>query len=122
MMLKQLAQEIFLSPSTTVGIVDRLEVKKLVQRQRSEKDRRQVFIYPTEQGESVVSRGPSPLQDALSVALADLSELERTTIVLSVERVVALLQAEDLDASPILEAGVELEAQQSPDELTSEAE
>jgi DNA-binding MarR family transcriptional regulator len=35
-----LAKKVYLSPSTVVGIVDRLEEKKLVKRNRSSKDRR----------------------------------------------------------------------------------
>lgn len=113
MMLKRLAMEMYLSPSTTVGIVDRLEAKGLVVRKRSAKDRRQVLLYPTDDGQALVRKTPSPLQSALSVALADLGDLERTTILLSLERVVELLDVSHLDASPILETGIELEPQGS---------
>jgi hypothetical protein len=45
------------------------------------------------------------LQQALARALARLPELEQATIALSLERIVALMEVEKLDASPILAAG-----------------
>lgn len=108
MMLKSLAAEIYLSPSTCVGIVDRLENKGLVRRERSTQDRRQVFLYLTERGKSAVANSPSPLHDALGTALDKLDGLEQMTIVLSLETVVELLSAEKVDASPILDSGAQL--------------
>jgi DNA-binding MarR family transcriptional regulator len=48
MMLSTLAKAVDLSNSTVSGIVDRLELKGLVQRQRDEADRRIVWINTTE--------------------------------------------------------------------------
>jgi len=45
--LKTLATEVDLSASTMVGIIDRLEKKDLVKRERSTVDRRQVLISST---------------------------------------------------------------------------
>jgi len=45
--LKTLADEVDLSASTLVGIIDRLEKKELVKRQRSTVDRRNVLISAT---------------------------------------------------------------------------
>ena len=38
-------------------------------------------------------------------ALQKLSPLERSTIALSLERIVELMEAEDIDAAPLLETG-----------------
>ena len=45
--LKQLAEEIFISPSTVVGIVDQLEKHGMVIRERSVRDRRLLRICLT---------------------------------------------------------------------------
>jgi len=99
----EIAQRIYLSASTIVGIVDRLEKKKLVKRRRDTKDRRMVNVVITSEGRKLVEKAPSPLQENLANALAELSELEQATIALSLKRIVDLLEAEHLEAAPILE-------------------
>ncbi len=101
-----LAKQVFLSPSTIVGILDRLQEKGLVGRERQMRDRRLVMVSPTEAGKKVACRAPSPLQDTLADALGKLPELEQATIALSLERVVELMEAADLSAAPILDMGL----------------
>lgn len=108
MPLKKLAEAADLSASTTVGIVDRLEKKGLVQRERSTTDRRVVLISATEEGRILAAGSPSPLQDKLSAALDVLPELEKAAIALSLERIVELMQIGGVDAAPILDTGVSL--------------
>ncbi|MBI1353030.1 MAG: MarR family transcriptional regulator [Acidobacteria bacterium] len=110
MTLKSLAAAVDLSASTTVGIVDRLEKKGLVQRERSRIDRRQVFIAATEAGEILAEGSPSPLQDRLAAALDALPELERAAITLSLERIVELMEIGDVSAGQILDTGISLQA------------
>ncbi len=105
---KALAADIELSASTLVGIVDRLEAKGLVRRQRSSRDRRQVLISATEEGVILASGSPSPLQDRLSSALEAVPELERAAITLSLERIVELMQIGQVDAAPILDTSASL--------------
>ncbi len=101
----KLAQAVYLSPSTIVGIVDRLEEKGLVSRQRGSKDRRQVQICLTEAGKRLVESAPSSLQDTLADALKSLPELEQVSITLALEKVVDLMEARKIEASPVLETG-----------------
>lgn len=106
-----LAKLVHLSPSTVVGIIDRLAQKDLVVRERSMKDRRQVLIYVTPKGIDLVQAVPSPLQARLAGGLAELSENEQIEIGRSLERLVELLELESteetaplLDIAPIAEA------------------
>lgn len=99
----RIAREVHLSPSTVVGIIDRLEGAGLVRRERDRNDRRVVNITMTEHGLRLVARSPSPLQDVLARGLETLPELERATMALSLERLVMLLAIGKLDAAPILE-------------------
>lgn len=101
----KLAQAVYLSPSTIVGIVDRLEEKNLVTRQRGSKDRRQVQVHLTEAGEQLLDRAPSALQDTLAEALKSLPELEQVSITLALEKIVDLMEAGKIEASPVLETG-----------------
>lgn len=102
MTLSQLAAHVNLSTSTVNGIVDRLENKKLVARERSRDDRRKVYVKITASGSELVKNAPSLLQDSFANALHLLPELEQVAIALSLERVVELMEAQHLDASPNL--------------------
>lgn len=88
-----LSKRVFLSPSTVVGILDRLEEKGLITRQRDRRDRRVINVQATDWGQDLVARAPSPLPTALAAALKQLPELEQATIALSLERVVDLMEA-----------------------------
>jgi DNA-binding MarR family transcriptional regulator len=96
---------VHLSPSTVVGIIDRLEEKGWVTRERASGDRRLVQVMVTAQGRKVLDQAPSPLQQSLADALNALPELEQATIALSLERIVALMEAQEIDAAPILTSG-----------------
>jgi len=102
---RNVASEIHLSPSTMVGILDRLETRKLVHRERDTHDRRMIHLTLTSQGEALVEKAPSPLQDTLAEAMGNLDDEELATIAESLERVVSLMQVQHLDAAPILETG-----------------
>lgn len=89
-----ISHEVHVSASTVVGILDRLEDKQLVVRERSRVDRRIVFVSATDAGRELARRTPSPLQQKLSDALQVLPELEQATITLSLERVAALIESD----------------------------
>lgn len=93
MTLKELSREVFLNPSTIVGIVDRLERAEIFRRERSVRDRRRVRISLTDKGKEVVANSPSPLQDSLVQAIDQLPELERATIALSLEKIIECIDA-----------------------------
>lgn len=104
-----ISREIHVSPSTVVGILDRLEDKGLVRRERGREDRRIVFVSATEAGVALADSTPSPLQKKMADALNGLPELEQATITLSLERIVRLMESDGVTpaneeaVSPILE-------------------
>lgn len=103
--IAKLSKEVFLSASTLVGIIDRLEQKKLVTRERNGTDRRQVMLTITPEGDALLKKAPSTLQDRLSAALDDLSGTDQALIATVLDRLVNLMEAESLDAAPILQTG-----------------
>lgn len=100
-----LAKNVYLSPSTVVGIVDRLEEKQLVKRNRSSVDRRQVLISITQKGDDLIADAPSLLQDTLANALVELPEIEQVSITMALEKLVDLMEARHIGAAPVLETG-----------------
>lgn len=102
---KELAEAIHLSPSTVVGIVDRLEARSLVQRLRDADDRRRIHISLTTEGSELLGKVPSPLQDKLADGLSRLPKSEQATIAQSLARISDLMEAGHLSAAPILKTG-----------------
>lgn len=103
----RISQIIHVSKSTMVGILDRLEEKKLILRERSKLDRRQVIIVATDKGRGLAENAPSPLQDRLSQRLQELPDTELDLIASGLEKIVELM-ADDVEissAAPILETG-----------------
>ena len=100
-----IANQIHLSPSTVIGILDRLEAKGFIHRDRDRRDRRLVQISLTDQGKLLARNAPSPLQDTLARAMEKLPEDELSTIAGSLERIVELMNLQHIDAAPILETG-----------------
>ena len=105
MTLSELTASVNLSGSTVNGIVDRLEAKKYLVRQRSLEDRRKVYLHMTDMGKNLVKRAPSLLQDKLSSEFSELSELEQATITQALEKVVEMMELEKVEASPNLISG-----------------
>lgn len=95
----ELAKDVDLGMSTVNGIIDRLEAKGWIKRERDVKDRRKVFLELTEGGIAKANEAPALLQDKLSTALQALPELEQAAIALSLERIVELMGAGHLEAS-----------------------
>jgi DNA-binding MarR family transcriptional regulator len=99
----EIARRIHLSASTLVGILDRLEAKGLVDRERNADDRREIAVTPTTAGRDLVSKTPFPLQYSLAKALKQLSADEREQVAGCMERLVELMGAGDIDDGPMLE-------------------
>ena len=100
-----LAKSIHLSQATVTGILTRLESRGFVSRVRSDKDRRTVVVELTEQGSTVLDNSPSLLQDRFRRELLMLQEWEQTQMLATLQRIAAMMDAEDIDAAPVLAAG-----------------
>ena len=104
-MAKQVAKEINLSPATVTSIIDRLEVKELVVRRRSQLDKRKVELYISSVGEARLKDAPKPLQEHFIKRFQALESWEQSQLLSSVERIASMMDAEDLDAAPVLMVG-----------------
>lgn len=104
-MVRQIADGITLSPATITSILDRLEIKGLVQRVRSTEDKRRVEVFLTEQGQDVLVDAPLPLQEHFINRFSKLKDWEQSQLVAAMQRIASMMDAEDIDASPLLEVG-----------------
>ena len=111
MMPSELAKTVSLSQATITGILDRLETQSLIKRERCQEDRRRVMVTLTDRGREVALSVPSPLQERFAERLARLPDEEQTAIEGVLKQVVGMMEAEDLEAAPILQSGSLIELQ-----------
>jgi DNA-binding MarR family transcriptional regulator len=100
-----LAQEATLSAGTVTGILDRLEQRGYVRRERAEPDKRQVKISLTDPGREAVRQAPLPLQERFQQRLARLPATRQQEILFVLDSVVSMMEAESVDAAPLLATG-----------------
>ncbi len=98
----RLARAISLSQATVTGILDRLEKRGFITRRRSDTDRRRVLVSTTSHADQMLDTGPPIMQISFIEAFKQLQDWEQTMILSSLQHLVALLNAETVDASPIL--------------------
>ena len=118
-----IARAVSLSQATVTGILDRLEKRSLVRRSRSDRDKRLVEITLTDAGQALIENAPSPLADQFRSRLASLPEGEQAMIDWMLGRVVEMMEAEDVDAAPVLATGpLEVKVDEVRAYLTPDAE
>ncbi len=100
-----LARRISLSQATITDIVKRLESRGLVVRVRDQMDRRRVMVQLTEGGWAVLETAPPLLQDRFVARLNELKDWEQHQLLVSLLRIAEMMNAEDIDASPVLTSG-----------------
>lgn len=101
------SREVQLSPATVSRILDRLERAGLILRERRASDRRKVCLSLTPAGLDRFQTLPTPLQETFVARLNQLSPRQRSSLLRSLERVIDLMEAEGLDAAPILAPEIE---------------
>lgn len=101
----ELAKAISLSQATVTGILERLEKKDLVERTRSDNDRRRVIVNVTENCIRLLENAPSQLQESFVNTFHELEEWEQSMILSSLQRIVSMMDAKQIDAAPLLTTG-----------------
>ncbi|ODS04834.1 MarR family winged helix-turn-helix transcriptional regulator [Vibrio scophthalmi] len=103
--IKQLSNHTNMSQATATIILDRLQRNGLIERKRSETDKRKVHAVLTEQGKERLEQAPMPLQQSFINKYQQLEEWEQTLLLSSVQRLSMMMNAEDIDVAPVLELG-----------------
>lgn len=101
-----LAQKIHLGQATVTGILRRLEERDFIVRNRGDEDRRSVLVTLTGAGREILQKSPSPLQEQLHGELSKLQEWEQAQILATLQRIAMMMDAGDIEASPLLLPGV----------------
>ncbi len=103
--ISKLANDVSLSQATVTTILDRLEKRELIYRQRSETDKRKVHVHLTPQGYEILQSAPTALQNQFVQKFDALQDWEQTMILTALQRIAHMMDAQDIDASPFLATG-----------------
>jgi DNA-binding MarR family transcriptional regulator len=103
--ISALARAVHLSQPTVSGILSRLEKRGLIVRKRSSDDRRSVVIEVTADGRRMIETAPPLLQEQFRTELERLADWEHHWLLSALERIASMMDAEEIDAAPILEIG-----------------
>lgn len=91
--LKQLSRQVSLAHSTVSGIVDRLQARGMVVRQKDESDGRATVIAPSsEVRDFLANRMPELAMSPLSEALGDATDSEKATVLRGLKKLRALVE------------------------------
>lgn len=99
----QIAKSINLSAATVTNILDRLENKGLIERVRSTEDKRRVSLFLTDGGRNALVDAPQPLQVHFIEKFCSLEDWEQSLLLSSMQRIATMMDANELDAAPVLE-------------------
>lgn len=87
-----LALAVALSPATLTGILDRLEMRGLVSRERRPEDKRRVVVSLTAHGRQMSQELPSPIQERFSAKLTGLPAEEQAAIRRALANVASMME------------------------------
>jgi len=99
----QVAKSVNLSAATVTNILDRLENKNLISRVRNTQDKRKVSLSLTENGKALLLNAPQALQEHFIENFSNLAEWEQSQLLSSMERLAGMMDANEIDAAPLLE-------------------
>ncbi len=101
--VKRISSDVSLSQATVTTILNRLESRGLVDRVRSIEDKRIVNAKLTAAGRDVLLSAPKLLHDKFIHRFESLSDWEKTQLLSSLQRVANMMDAESIDAAPVLD-------------------
>jgi DNA-binding MarR family transcriptional regulator len=101
----ELARRLNVAQATVTSILDRLEKKTLISRERGKEDKRKMWVHLTDEGTHLLVSSPTTLQDRFTQEFDDMRDWEQSMMLASLERIAHLLQADHLDAAPVLNIG-----------------
>jgi DNA-binding MarR family transcriptional regulator len=100
-----IARAVKLKQATVTVLLKKLESAGFVTRRRDTEDRRRIWIELSDVGAAALRKSPDLLQNRFERSFAGLDDWEQAMIVAALERVALILDAAELEASPVLDVG-----------------
>jgi len=99
MKVKELAAALSIHQSTCSNILDKLQQKGMIKRERSGPDQRVVHLHLTEKGTGLLAKAPRPAQGAIADVLFRLPDEVLVNMDASLAHLVGALQVTEKDAA-----------------------
>lgn len=100
-----IARAVQFSQATVTNLVDHLVARGFVVRSRRATDRRQVWVSITGPGRATLFHAPDTMQDHFQGRFEQLPDWEQAMLVAMLERLTGLLNADGIDAAPVIDGG-----------------
>ena len=97
-----LAGKVSLTIATVSGIIDRLENQKLIIRERSNIDRRQMIVWATPLGEEIIQSDPPLMQTSFFDGFNCLENWEKYMILSVLERLASMMEVHNIKSKVVL--------------------
>ncbi|MBF9002807.1 MULTISPECIES: MarR family winged helix-turn-helix transcriptional regulator [Vibrio] len=94
--IRQLSKETNMSQATATSILDRLEKRGFITRQRDTVDKRKVHAVITEPGETILNKAPQLLHDDFINKFQSLPKWEQTLLLSSLQRLSSMMNAPEV--------------------------
>ena len=107
-----LAEATQLKHATITSLIDKLEARGMIARRKCDEDRRRVWMTLLPAGRAALTESPDPLHETFSQRFDVLPDWQQSMLVSALQQVTSLLDAEKLEAAPVLDVG---ELDQQPD-------
>ncbi len=101
----KMAASVSLSQATVTGITDRLEKRGLITKTKSDVDRRRVILQPTDACRRLLADAPPPIHENFLERFNRLADWEQSMILSSLQRLVGMIDADNIDVAPVLTGG-----------------
>ncbi|MEH6470848.1 MAG: MarR family transcriptional regulator [Halopseudomonas sp.] len=101
--VKRISDDVSLSQATVTTILNRLQDRGLIERVRSQSDKRVVNARLTPLGRDTLEASPTLLHEQFIDRFESLADWEKTQILSSLQHVATMMDAESLDAAPMLD-------------------
>jgi len=115
-----ISKAVSLSQATVTGVLDRLEKRGDVIRKQSNRDRRRTLVETTEAGNHMLASTPPLMQESFTEQFSELHAWEQHMILSSLHRLVAMMDAKKIVASPMLTTGSIVPPPEEPKVLSTE--
>ena len=104
----RLAEKVSLSRGTMTLMLRKLEALGMISREADAQDKRRYFVALSDKGRAALAGAPTLLHEIFSSRFSKLESWEQAQIISALERVAAMLEADTIDAAPILETTEDL--------------
>lgn len=94
-----------LKHATITALIDKMVEREFVSRVKYDGDRRRVWLKLEPKGEQAIQSAPNLLQETFKTRFEKLPDFQQAMLIAALEQVASILDAENIEAAPVLHTG-----------------